>query len=90
LPIRQGEQASLILPLCWCTVTWQDKHIDLYVVFHNPADFSGKYAFRAQTAASKPRAIGTTLAQVRTALPEELARLERDPSDVPSILEVWI
>jgi hypothetical protein len=71
--------------------------MDLYVVYHNPLDFPGKYVIRRQTAgpggritiAAEPLAVGT-LDQVRAALPPGLTRLERSPGDVPSIFEVWV
>jgi hypothetical protein len=52
--------------------------MDLYVVYHNPLDFPGKYVIRRQTN------------QVRAALPAGLVRLERAPEDDPCIVEVWI
>ncbi|MHB9044371.1 MAG: hypothetical protein ACYC35_00375 [Pirellulales bacterium] len=71
--------------------------MDLYVVYHNPLDFPGKYVIRRQTAgrgvitiAAEPLAIGLGINQVRAALPAGLVRLERAPEDDPCIVEVWI
>lgn len=71
--------------------------LDFYVVFRNPSDFPGQYVIRRQRAGpgtitkdATPLAVGPTLAVVRAALPPGLTRLERDPNDDPSILEVWV
>lgn len=71
--------------------------MELYVVYFNPLDFPGKYVIRKQIAgretvlaAPEPLIVGSSLDEVRAALPDGLTRLDRSPSDVASIVEVWL
>ena len=68
----------------------------LFCVYHNPADFPGKYVVRRWVGMDpdrEPAAVGLTLDEVRQKIIDEnhgLVCLSRQPGDDPVILETWI
>lgn len=69
----------------------------IYVVYDNPSDYPGKFVVRRQTpingivvAENKPMIIASTLEEARAAIPRDLMRFPRDPSDDPVIVESWL
>jgi hypothetical protein len=78
-----------------------DDVLSMYVVYFNPSDFPGKYVIRRHWVDKgpprirhdqEPAAVEDTLQGVRKKVPniEYYVRLERDPEDDPSIVEIWI
>lgn len=69
----------------------------IYVVFQSPADYPGKFVVRVQRAGKRgveidadPLIVCNTLPEARAVIPGGLYRMNRNPQDVPSILEVWL
>lgn len=66
-----------------------------YTVFFNPSDFPGQYvvrAFEVVQCAVHPSAMARsaqTLAEARTHIPRGLFRMDPQPGDHPSVIEVW-
>lgn len=70
--------------------------VHIWTVYRNPADYPGLYVARHSAAdrdglhTGPVVAVGTSLEQVRAALPPGLVRLDRHPTDDPVIVEVWL
>lgn len=82
--------------LKWVAVDPRGKSLWTYAVYHNPADFPGKYVVRRYASSQNfvfPQAVlavEDTLEAAREKLPQGLGRIERDPNDDPAIVEVWL
>jgi len=64
----------------------------LIVIYAHPADYPNNYVARAWDV-DKPThliALGDTLEEARTAIPEGMCNLGRFQNDDPCIAEVWI
>lgn len=67
--------------------------LEMYVIYHNPSDYPGKYVvriWRGLQADREPLTVTTTLSGSRAALPPGLYNLERFEQDDPAIVEVWV
>jgi hypothetical protein len=71
--------------------------IRLFVIYHNPSDFPGKYVVREWTVVvektipnPRPVAIKNTLEDARQAVPQPALNLGRYMSDDPVIVETWM
>jgi|HubBroStandDraft_6_1064221.scaffolds.fasta_scaffold3971273_2 hypothetical protein len=70
--------------------------LEMYVVYERPRDYPDKFVVRrwgCRAEGAVPEdwfVLGTTLDEVRAAIPRHCVRLERDPRDEPQIIEVWI
>lgn len=73
--------------------------LPIIVIYQNPLDYPLKFVVRRQWACeggrveieAEPLAVVDTLDQARAAVPTGSdARLDRDPNDDPTILEVWL
>jgi hypothetical protein len=74
-----------------------DDLLTIWVIYHSPSDFPGKWVLRGQDALPgrvvRPHANGficETLEQARKHVPPGLAMLTRHPDDDPVIYEVWL
>lgn len=82
------------------TVFWPERdtseQLTQFVVYDHPKDYPEGFVVRQWIIqrGSDPiagQAVGgPTLESVRAAIPRDKVRLERDPSDDPSIFETWI
>jgi hypothetical protein len=71
--------------------------ITFWTVYHNPADYPGKYVVRAQWAErggqikhSAECTVHDTLEGARAAVPPGCWPFARDPNDDPVIVESWM
>lgn len=64
----------------------------LWVVYENPKDYPGSFVARPGVTGGMACAVllADTLDELRADLPPGLTRLERDPTDDPVIVEVWL
>jgi hypothetical protein len=61
-----------------------------WIVMRDPPDHAGKFVARLVTAAASPYVlIADTLAEIHAALPPGLTRSDRQPADLPDVVEVW-
>jgi len=74
-----------------------ENELPIWVIFHNPTDYPGKYVVRVQRAGPgtltndpMPRAVVNTLEAARAAIPSWCVCLGRKLDDVPQIVEVWL
>lgn len=79
--------------------TYSAAEFPLWVVYHNPSDFPGKYVVRRTVATplppysrpdAEPLIVCDTLAEARTVLPVGGYNLGRMDGDEPQIFEVWV
>jgi hypothetical protein len=62
-----------------------------WIVMRDQPDYPGEMIARLVTDAPTPYILlGHTLAEVRIQLPPYLQRSERQPSDPPEVVEVWL
>jgi hypothetical protein len=72
--------------------------LDMWVVYNRPRDYPDHFVVRRWIIGLVPGEpvpdgsfyLGSTLEEVRRAIPPHLVRLERDPNDEPQIIECWI
>lgn len=75
-----------------------DEALDMFVVYERPTDYPEDFVIRRFRVGSgleiladrTPLFVGPTLKAARRAVPPHCIRLERDPSDDPKIVEVWL
>ncbi len=61
-----------------------------WVVMKDPPDYPGKVIARLVTETQTPYVlVADTLAEIHAALPARLARSERQPADLPEVVEIW-
>lgn len=77
-------------------------HIDLsdmrlpnIVVFHSPEDYPDQFVARIFESLPEPMPtdvvmIADNLTEIRNGIPSNFFRLERNPYDHPSVVEVWL
>jgi hypothetical protein len=67
-----------------------------YTIYDSPSDYPGVFVVRKWTAdPAGPQDAGVhavtgTLIEARAAIPNGYAVMHRDPSDAPSIVEMWL
>lgn len=71
--------------------------MEVCVIYASPKDYPYKFVLRKHTVTPAgivpkafPSAVFSSLDLVRACVPGDKIRMERDPRDVRSILEVWI
>jgi hypothetical protein len=61
-----------------------------WVVMRDPPDYPGKIMGRLVTDRPTPYLlIGESLAELQAQLPPGLVRVEREPADLPEVVEIW-
>jgi hypothetical protein len=61
-----------------------------WIVTRNPPDHAGKFVARLATSTASPYVlVADTLAEIHAALPPDMVRSNRQPADVPDIVEMW-
>ena len=61
-----------------------------WVVMKDPPDYPGRFTARLVTDAQTPYVlVADTLAEIHAALPAKLVRSERQPADLPEVVEIW-
>ena len=61
-----------------------------WVVMKDPPNYPGRFTARLVTNAQTPYVlVADTLAEIHAALPAKLIRSERQPADLPEVVEIW-
>jgi hypothetical protein len=61
-----------------------------WIIMRDPPDYEGKFVARLVTTRASPYVlVGDTLAEVQAALPPNLKRSSRQPSDLLDVVEIW-
>jgi hypothetical protein len=61
-----------------------------WVVMRDPPDYPGKITARLVTDRPRPYLLtADSLAELRAQLPAGLVRVERQPADLPEVVEIW-
>lgn len=69
-----------------------ERTLDIWVIYDHPEDYPDKFVARCWEGETPTDRIFTadTVKEIRELIPPDLYRLDRDPSDDPVVLEVWI
>ena len=60
------------------------------IVMKDPPDYPGRFAARLVTNTPSPYLlVADTLAEIHAQLPPKLKRSERQPADLPAVVEIW-
>jgi hypothetical protein len=61
-----------------------------WIVMVDPPDYRGRFTARLVTSVPSPYVLtASTLAELRAQLPPMLERSDRQPSDLPEVVEIW-
>lgn len=75
-------------------VNWWEKTrmFPIFTIYHSPSDFPDKYVVRLFDGPLPTRfhSVKNSLEEARATIPELFRRMDRQPNDVPAIVETWL